>query len=162
LFYKILFCYNIGNQTRIFYMKRLLLVVILLFISIQFIPYGLDHTNPPQLGKLKWDSNRTQTLFMRACGDCHSNRTQWEWYSSIAPLSWGIYKYIQDGREQFNISMWGVQDKNSLEKAIREIKEEKMPITYYLWTHPEAKLSSQDKEFLILGLIKTREENKTE
>jgi len=143
-------------------MKRLLLVVILLFISIQFVPYGLDHTNPPRLGKLKWDSNQTKILFMQACGDCHSNNTQWQWYSNIAPLSWGIYRYVLEGRKQFNTSMWGVQEKNSLPKAISTIKKNTMPIKYYLWMHPEAKLSVEDKALLIDGLEKTLEENRTE
>ena len=92
---------------------------------------------------------------MRACGDCHSNETKWPWYSNIAPLSWSIYNHVMEGREHFNVSMWGIQKKNEGEDAAEEVEEGKMPLKSYLLAHPEARLSDAEKKELIAGLKRT-------
>ena len=136
-------------------MKKILLALVVLFVLIQFIPYGKDHTNPPVVAEPNWDSPRTKELFTRACGDCHSNETKWPWYSNIAPLSWSIYHHVVEGREHFNVSMWGHQKKNEGEDAAEEVEEGEMPLKSYLLAHPEARLSDSEKKELIEGLKKT-------
>jgi len=136
-------------------MKKIIFTLIVLFALIQFIPYGKDHTNPKVQGEPKWDSPRTKELFMRACGDCHSNETKWPWYSEIAPISWSVFHHVQEGREHFNVSMWGKQKKNEGKEAVEEIEEGEMPLKSYLLAHPEARLSDAEKKELIDGLKKT-------
>jgi mono/diheme cytochrome c family protein len=136
-------------------MKKLFLILIGLFILIQLIPYGKNHTNPQVLAEPQWDSPKTKELFMLACGDCHSNETKWPWYSNIAPLSWSIYHHVEEGREHFNVSMWKEQKKNEGEDAAKELREGEMPLKSYLLAHPEARLSDEDKATLIEGLKKT-------
>jgi len=135
-------------------------VILLLLIAIQFIPYGKDHTNPKVISEPKWDSPKTRELFMRACADCHSNETKWPTYSNIAPISWGIYHHVVEGREHFNISMWGEQKKNKGEDAAEEIEESEMPPLSYLIAHPEAKLTEDEKKVFIQGLKRTFGEKK--
>ena len=65
-----------------------LAVAILLFIGIQVVPYGHARTNPPVMAEPAWDSAATRELARQACFDCHSNETEWPWYSNIAPFSW--------------------------------------------------------------------------
>jgi len=141
-------------------MKKSIIVLIVLAIVIQFIPYGKDHTNPKVVAEPKWDSPQTRTLFMRACGDCHSNETKWPWYSSVAPVSWSVYHHVVEGREHFNISMWGHQKKNKGKDAVEEVEEGEMPLKSYLLAHPEARLSDADKKALIEGLKRTFGEKK--
>jgi len=136
-------------------LKKIALLTLAGFIAIQFIPYGKDHTNPPVIKEPKWDSQETRELFMRACGDCHSNETKWPWYSNIAPISWLVYKDVQEGREHFNVSMWGVQKKNKGDEAYEELKEGEMPPFIYLLAHPEARLTKEEKAKLLEGLKKT-------
>jgi len=124
-------------------------------LAIQFIPYGKDHTNPPTLGEPQWDSPRTKELFDNACANCHSHQTTYPWYSGIAPVSWLIAHDIEEGREHFNVSMWGIQKKNEAEDAAKEVKEGSMPPWFYLPTHPEARLSDAEKQELIKGLEAT-------
>ena len=133
-------------------------------IAIQFIPYGKDHTNPQVVNEPQWDSSRTKVLFNRACADCHSNETKYPWYSNIAPVSWLVAHDIEEGREHFNVSMWGTQKKNEGEDAAKEVREDEMPMWFYTIPHPEAKLSSIEKQELISGLEKTfgSEEKKEE
>ena len=141
-------------------MKKLLIALIVLFVLIQAVPYGRDHTNPKVLAEPKWDSPKTKELFMRACGDCHSNETKWPWYSNIAPISWMVYNHVEEGREHFNVSMWGKQKKNEGDEAVEEVREGEMPPLSYLLAHPEARLTDNEKKILIEGLRKTFGEKK--
>ena len=136
-------------------MKKIILILIVIFGLIQFIPYGKNHTNPKVMAEPKWDSPKTKELFVRGCADCHSNETKWPWYSNIAPISWSIYHHVEEGREHFNVSMWGIQKKNDGDEASKEVKEGEMPLPSYLIAHPEARFSKEETKALIEGLKKT-------
>jgi hypothetical protein len=43
---------------------------------------------------------------VRACGNCHSNHTDWPWYSHVAPVSWWITQHVREGREKLDFSDW--------------------------------------------------------
>jgi hypothetical protein len=133
----------------------LLIAGIALFIVIQFIPYGKNHTNPTIANEPTWDSQQTRDLTKQACFDCHSNETTWPWYSNIAPVSWLVYHDVEEGRSRFNFSDWQnsfVNDPNEFSEAI---SEGEMPPFQYLLMHSAANLSATDKEQLITGLQKT-------
>lgn len=129
--------------------------VLLIFLLIQLVPYGRDHINPPVIAEPIWDSPQTRAYFWRACADCHSNETVWPWYSNIAPISWLIQRDVDEGRAEFNVSEWGVRKKNKGDKAAKLVQEGKMPLPNYLPLHPEARLSAQEKQEFIQGLIAT-------
>ncbi len=131
-------------------------------VLIQFVPYGKNHTNPPVVAEPRWDSPQTRELFMRACGDCHSNETKWPWYSHIAPISWLVTYDVKEGREHFNVSMWGDQRKNRGDEAAEELREGEMPPLVYRIAHPEARLSEAEKKRLTEGLVRTFGEKKEE
>jgi mono/diheme cytochrome c family protein len=122
---------------------------------LQILPLRPQFTNPPISGEPSWDTPRTKELFNRACADCHSHETKYPWYSNVAPVSWLVAHDINEGREHFNVSTWGVQKKNEGEDATKEVREGKMPIWIYTLTHPEANLNGVEKQELIVGLEKT-------
>ena len=133
-----------------------------ILIVIQFFPYGKSHSNPPTVAEPQWNSPKTRGLFFRACSDCHSHETKWPWYSNIAPVSWLVQYDVEEGREHFNISMWGAQKKNEGKDAAEEVEEGEMPPWFYAIPHPNAKLSAQEKAEFIKGLTATfgkKEEN---
>lgn len=134
---------------------KILLAIVLLIVAVQFVPYGRHHSNPPVTMEPAWDSPETRILFSRSCGDCHSHETRWPWYSKIAPVSWLIQNDVDEGREHFNVSLWGVQRKNKGDEAAEELREGKMPPWFYLIPHSEARLSNKEKERLIEGLMAT-------
>ena len=143
-------------------MKKIILTLIVLFGAIQLLPYGKEHTNPEVLAEPQWDSPKTKETFMKVCGDCHSNETKYPWYSNIAPISWSMAHHIEEGREHFNVSMWGHQKKNEGEDAVEEIEDGEMPLFSYLLAHPEARLSDEEQKIFIEGLKKTFGEEKKE
>lgn len=139
--------------------KKIILGIAVLAVVSQFIPYGKDHTNPPVMSTVKWDSPRTEQLFANACKDCHSNETKWPWYSNIAPISWLVQSDVDEGKSKFNISMIGHQRKNELDDAAKEVIGGDMPFWPYLIAHKEARLSASETQELINGLKATFKED---
>lgn len=127
-------------------------------LGIQLVPYGRDHSNPPVITETQWDSPQTRELFYRACADCHSNETTWPWYSNIAPVSWLVQRDVEEGREHFNISDAEGGDHSHSghdESPSEPVREGEMPMPVYLITHPEARLTEEEKQQLIAGLDAT-------
>jgi mono/diheme cytochrome c family protein len=130
------------------------LALIGLAFLIQLIPYGRDHTNPEAKREPAWDDPATRELFFRTCRDCHSNETQWPWYSSVAPASWLVQRDVEEGRSHFNVSEWG-RAKNHGDEAAKEVRDGEMPPWFYLPAHPEARLTETERKELVEGLIAT-------
>src|SRR5437899_832060 len=106
-----------------------------LFLLIQLIPFGHDHTNLPVTQEVKWDSAQTRDLAVRACYDCHSNQTVWPWYSNVAPLSWKIQQDVNEGRQRLNFSEWELSQRNA-GSAARQVENGNMPPGLYVVLHP--------------------------
>lgn len=128
--------------------------IVLLFLLAQILPYGHNHTNPPVLAEPKWDSPETRDLAVRACFDCHSNQTEWPWYSNVAPLSWLIQHDVDEGRSKLNFSEWN-RPQRETRQAGREVQRGQMPQWYYVLIHPSASLAASEKQTLINGLNST-------
>jgi len=122
--------------------------VVVLFLLIQLVPYGRNHTNPSTVAEPNWSSPQVREMAVRACFDCHSNETTWPWYSSVAPFSWLIQRDVDEGRRRLNFSTWG-QGRMEVDHSSRLIQEGEMPPFYYVMLHPSAKLSSADQQALI-------------
>jgi hypothetical protein len=140
--------------------KKILVIgaisLIAIFLLIQLLPYGKNHTNPPVVQEPNWDSQQTRELAARACFDCHSNQTVWPWYSKIAPVSWMVYRDTMEGREALNFSEWSPNRfEDAVEEAAEVVLEGEMPPAKYFPTHPEARLTSAERQILADGLIKT-------
>lgn len=125
----------------------------MLIIIIQFVPYGRDHDNPPVTSEPAWDSPVTRDLAVRACFDCHSNETVWPWYSNIAPMSWLVQRDIDEGREELNWSEWGPESEG--DESAETVTEGSMPPGAYTLMHPDARLTEQELNALITGLVAT-------
>lgn len=135
--------------------KWLVIVLICLFILIQLKRPA--RTNPPvdpsqTIEAHTQMSPQVSAIVDRACRDCHSNKTEWPWYTNVAPVSWWITDHVNTGRKHLNISEWGKLDSDRQDKKLREICDEiedgAMPLSSYLPLHPNAKLSEQDKKTL--------------
>ena len=130
------------------------LVLVLAFVTIQFVPYGRDHVNPPVGAEPTWDSPETRALAKQACFDCHSNETEWPAYSRVAPVSWLIQRDVSEGRAALNFSEWQRSQKEATEAA-KEVLEGEMPLRIYRLMHAHAQLSAADRQLLAGGLERT-------
>lgn len=95
-----------------------------------------------------------EQILRRSCNDCHSDLTQWPWYSEVAPVSWMVADHVTNGRRHLNFSEWlrsDVQDpaeytRQKFISACREVKLGRMPLFSYELLHPGARLSPADIE----------------
>lgn len=127
-------------------------VIVFLFVAIQFLPYGRNHTNPQTTATIAWDSKAAENLVRGACFDCHSNETQWTWYTHVAPVSWLVQRDVDHGREELNFSEGKLDE---IGEAAELIQDGEMPPWFYRPLHAEARLSPSEKEALIQGLAAT-------
>ena len=134
--------------------RTILVVLLVLFVAIQFVPYGRGRGNPPVRKEPAWNSPRTRELVKRACFDCHSNETKWPWYSHVAPVSWLVAWDVEEGRKHLNFSEFDREQKDADEASLQVMNEE-MPLWYYLPLHPEARLTPEETVELIDGLDAT-------
>ncbi len=127
------------------------LSILIPFLLIQFIT--VEKENPPVDNTIALAAPpKVMSILKNSCYDCHSNETEWPFYSYVAPVSWIVFRDVKFGREDMNFSEWNKmteKDKNnSKEEIIEEISRNTMPIPIYLITHPSASLSSDDKLLL--------------
>jgi hypothetical protein len=133
-----------------------LAIVVGLFVVIQLIPIGLLRTNPPVVAEPPWDSPATRALAKRACFDCHSNETVWPWYSRVAPVSWLVVLDTVRGRRALNFSEWGTgRREHEIDEVGRVVSRGEMPPSTYLFTHPDAKLTPDERRQLADGLLQS-------
>ena len=130
-------------------MKKLLILIVLIFIGIQFVPMDVPADVPSKAEDSIEAPENVQAILKRSCFDCHSNHTTFPWYSSIAPVSWFTKYHVKEGREHMNFSTWASYDDEKKLKFLQKIPKaikSKMPLPSYLLIHKEAKLSDADKE----------------
>jgi hypothetical protein len=141
--------------------KRLLLYALgalaALFVLIQAVPYGRDHTNPPVLKEPAWDSPQTRAFAVDACFDCHSNQTKWPWYTNVAPVSWWVESHVKGGRSSLNFSEWNRQQDTGVSDIVESVQSGSMPPSYYtvMPNHSGARLSKGEKAAFVRGLEAT-------
>ncbi len=146
------------------------LIVLIVFGAIQLIPVPRD--NPAVIREPVWDSGQTRDLAVRACFDCHSHETTWPTYSAIAPVSWGMWYDVVEGREDLNFSDWDrhlradtvdpddpFPAKTLSARIADEIRSGDMPPGTYRLLHPDARLTDAEQEALIAGLQATVAQN---
>jgi hypothetical protein len=88
----------------------------------------------------------------RSCRNCHSERTEWPWYSYVAPVSWLVEKDVRDARARFNMSRWDEYTSEEQSIVLAEIssmvRSRKMPLPRYTALHPGARLSSEEIQWI--------------
>ena len=135
-------------------MKKLtyvLAALLILFCLIQIIP--VNRENPEFDVEYDFDAPvEVKEIVVNSCYDCHSNQTDWPWYSYVAPTSWFTVGHVNDAREKMNFSEWLLQPDEKRQKIkeemIEEIEEGNMPLPLYLIMHPVAELT--DEQLLVL------------
>ena len=97
--------------------------------------------------------DNVRAVLKRACMNCHSNETQWPWYSYVPPLSWGMVNDVAKARKALNFSEWATGPGKRpavamgyLTAICADVKSQRMPLSKYLFLHKEARLSDQDRD----------------
>ena len=125
-------------------------------IVIQFFPITLNESDTVPQSDFMVENQVPATIKNRlqvSCYDCHSNNTDYPWYSKIQPAAWYLEDHIQEGKDELNFNEWAEYSdrrKNSkLRSIISQIEEDKMPLDSYTLIHKDAILSDEDKTMII-------------
>jgi hypothetical protein len=137
------------------FLFRLFLLLLVVGLVIQVIPYGRDHDNPLTVKEIEWDSPETRALASGACLDCHSNLTNWPWYTNVAPLSWLTSRDVEEGRATLNFSEWQRPQEADLASVAEVIREDEMPPVQYRLVHSSARLTATERQDLETGITKS-------
>ena len=126
------------------------------FIVIQFFPTTLNEGDTVPQSDFMVENQVPATIKNRlqvSCYDCHSNNTDYPWYSKIQPSAWYLEDHIQEGKDELNFNEWAEYSdrrKNSkLRSIISQIEEDEMPLDSYTLIHRDAILSDEDKTLIV-------------
>jgi hypothetical protein len=145
------------------WLKLLLLAVLIVFIVIQFFPAeknisagqntDISHTYPVPPA--------VQALLNEACYDCHSNNTNYPWYTRVQPFGWWLANHIKNGKKELNFhefSSYSLRRQVSKLKAISgSLKDGSMPLKSYTLIHRDARLSATEKKDIIAWVEKLKD-----
>ena len=142
-------------------LKKILLGLLIIFIVIQFIQPARNKSSellPTDITKTFNVPENVQPVLKAACYDCHSNNTNYPWYSRIQPFGWLLAKHIRNGKTELNFNEFGsyaLRRQMSKMKAIgNSVKDGTMPLKSYTMVHKNARLSTEDKTVLIAWVVR--------
>ncbi|HSK73405.1 MAG TPA: heme-binding domain-containing protein [Pyrinomonadaceae bacterium] len=136
-------------------LKIIAIVLFIFIIAIQF--FRPDRINLPVVEAETLQASTevpedVQNILQTSCNDCHTNQTNWIWYSNIAPVSWKMVEHVEDGRRELNFSIWNTYDTKRKTRKLEEICEmvesREMPLPSYLWLHWNARLHDEQVKIL--------------
>ena len=144
--------------------KKKLIILLIIIVAIQFIRPSHNKSSeilPTDLTKLYHVPGNVLSILRRSCYDCHSNNTNYPWYSNIQPFGLWLARHIRKGRKDLNFSDFGSyttkQQVNKLKAVENSIKDGTMPLSSYVFMHKNARLAGSDKNAVFEWLNKIKD-----
>ena len=132
--------------------KKLLLVLLIILVVIQFIkPKKNIHPGPEpaDISTLYPVPANVDSILVVACKDCHSNNTRYPWYNNIQPVAWFLANHVTDGKRSFNLNEFATypvaRQYDKIEEIKKQIDKGEMPLSSYTWIHKDAILTEAQK-----------------
>ena len=138
-------------------LKKILLGLVAILVIIQFIRPDKNNSDERtnDITTAYEVPQNVASIMEVACNDCHTNNTQYPWYSNIQPVGWWLANHVNDGKRHLNFSEFtriplAVQY-HKFEEVVETVEEGEMPLESYtaLGLHAEADLSDAQRETLI-------------
>jgi hypothetical protein len=133
-----------------------MVIITILFVLLQFFSINKNEgeiTASTHISKVLPSSIEVETILTTSCYDCHSNKTNYPWYSNIQPLGWWIQHHVDEGKDEVNFSDFTSyklkKQIHKLEEVVQMIEEDEMPLCTYSIIHHETKLNTLQKKLLI-------------
>jgi Haem-binding domain len=132
--------------------KNTLILLGFIFLGMQFVSIAaMPKTSAPVRAHMAEVANpQVGAILDRSCQDCHSDHTNWPWYSHIAPVSWIVSKHVSEGREMLDFSAWTDQSRAESERMLicDAVSSGSMPLASYTMIHRKARLSKLDVKLI--------------
>ena len=144
--------------------KKILLGLLVILIIIQFLHPARNKSGqdmPNDISKMVAMPGDVQVMLKKACYDCHSNNTNYPWYTAIQPFHWFMNYHIQSGKEELNFNEFGTYTPRRQQSKLRSIenslKDGTMPLSAYTLIHRNAILSEAEKRLMINWVQNSRD-----
>ncbi len=136
--------------------KRIGYVLLIILVGIQFIPARSNQSSEmlsTEFVNVYEVPENVQQILLNSCYNCHSNNTNYPWYSYVQPIGLLLENHIYKAKAELNLSEFGDysvrKQRSKLKSMISQIEKGEMPMTSYTFIHREARLPPEDKNELI-------------
>ncbi len=136
--------------------KLIGLAVLVVLVGLQFIPTRSNQSAevPSTDFVLTYKvSGEVERILHTSCYNCHSNNTNYPWYSYVQPVGLLLEHHINKGKAELNFSEFGTyslrKQKSKLKSMANQIEKDEMPLSSYTLIHRDARLSKDSKKVLV-------------
>lgn len=136
--------------------KKILYGLLVLLVVIQFIRPERNQSEIPSQNHIRVHypvPANVETILKRACYDCHSNYTNYPWYTNIQPVGWWLQNHVNEGKRDLNFSEFAAytpkKADHKMEEVVEMMEEKEMPLESYTFIHKDAVLNDQEVKILV-------------
>ncbi|POY37718.1 cytochrome C [Flavobacterium alvei] len=134
--------------------KKILFIGLIIFLLMQLYQparnIGFEQDITADFTKVYNVPKKVEIILRTSCYDCHSNNTNYPWYSYIQPARFLMESHIAAGKENLNFNEWGNyssrKQNNKLDRIAKQIQSNEMPLASYTLIHKNATLSATQKK----------------
>ena len=135
--------------------KKILYLLLFVLIIIQFIRPTRNIstvTSPNNIATKYAVPDEVQQILKVSCYDCHSNNTNYPWYTNIQPIGWWMQNHVNEGKRELNFSEFTTypakKAHHKMEETAEQVEKKEMPLDSYTWIHKDAILSKAQIDVL--------------
>ncbi len=132
------------------------LVALAALVIIQFFPIATTNLVVDEGKDIFANHEADKALVLKikeACYDCHSNTTEYPWYTRVQPVGWWLQGHVDKGRKKLNFSEFSdysaKKAKHKFEECVEYTEKGWMPISSFKITHPEARLTDLERATMV-------------
>ena len=144
--------------------RKWLLILLIAFILIQFIQPTRNKSGQvlaTDMAAMYKIPDTVQAVLKVACYDCHSNNTNYPWYTYLQPVGWMLANHIRHGKKELNFNEFGSytarRQRSKLKAIANQVKDGEMPLNSYTLMHKDARLTREQKQLIIEWVQKTKD-----
>jgi hypothetical protein len=148
---------------KTFTRKNILIGLGIILVAIQFIPRGKNKgemIGEKDIATIAMVPAPVSQILDRCCMDCHSNHTNYPWYSHVQPIGFWLFHHVDEGKHELNFSEFaGYSTKKQLHKLdeiIEVIQKHEMPLSSYTLIHRKAILTPEEEDHIIRWARRTQ------
>lgn len=141
-----------------------LLVLLIILLALQLIQPARNANGQvvnEDISKIYWVPEQVQGILKKSCYDCHSNQTEYPWYTYIQPVGLLMDAHIREGKEELNFNAFAAYSKRRQLSKLKSIGESieggTMPLASYTFIHQNARLSKNEKALILAWVKNTRD-----
>lgn len=137
-------------------LTRIGIAIISVLVLLQFIPMTKNNGSvdaKQHISACLPIPNEVEQVLKTSCNDCHSNVTEYPWYSRIQPVGFWLNHHVDEGKHELNFSEFAGYTKkrqlHKLDEMIEMVEAGEMPLNSYTVIHKNAILSNNQIMLLV-------------